>query len=76
MEKENKPEELKPVFEGAQQEKIKAVKSGKKVLIKNEDLLAPRGGLKPGENITDMKVIDGKPIISKKERFTENSIDS
>ena len=51
LEKENKPNELKSVFKGAEQEKIKAIKGGKKVLKKNADVLQPREGFKPGEKV-------------------------
>ena len=68
MEKENLPKELKPVFLGSEQEKVKAIKGGKKVLKKNEDLLKPRKGLKPWQKITDMKIQDGKPKIVDKEK--------
>ena len=67
MEKENKPEELKAVFKGAEQEKIKTIKKGKKALEKNADLLQPRDGFKPWEKVTDLKIIDGKPVIAPKE---------
>ena len=67
LQEENRPKELKPIFRGAEQEKIKAIKGGKKVLKKNEDLLKPREGLKPWQDIKDMKVVDGKPVIVEKE---------
>ena len=69
LQEQNRPKELKPVFLGAQQEKIKAIKGGKKVLKKNEDLLKPRKGLKPWQDITEMKVVEGKPVIVDKECF-------
>ena len=67
LEKENKPRELKPVFMGAEREKIKAIKGGTKVLEKNEDLLKPRQGIKWGEKITDLKLVEGKPKFVKQE---------
>ena len=67
MEKENKPKELKAVFKGAEQEKIKAIKKGKKTLEKNVDLLQPRTGFKPWEKVTNLKIVDGKPMMVEKE---------
>ena len=57
---------MKPVFLGAEAEKIKAIRGGKKVLKENEDLLKPRDGIKPWQDITEMKVIDGKPEMTDK----------
>ena len=54
---------------GAEQEKIRAIKRGKKTLIKNEDLLKPRTGFKPWEKVTDLKLIDGKPKMTEKEQL-------
>ena len=66
LQKENRPKELKPVFLGAENEKIKAIKGGKKVLKEKEDLLKPRDGIKPWQDITEMKVINGKPVMANK----------
>ena len=60
-----KPKELKPVFMGAEVEKKKAIEKGKDELKKNEDLLKPRD-MKPWEDITDMKIIEGKAKIAPK----------
>ena len=70
LQKENKPKELKTVFRGSEQEKIKAIKGGKKVLKKNENLLKPRTGLKPWQKITDLKMVDGKPTMTNQARIS------
>ena len=74
LEKENKPKEMKAVFKGAEQEKIKTIKKGEKALKKNEDLLKPRSGFKPWENVTDLKVVDGKPVLVKKDKKERKEI--
>ena len=59
---------MKAVFKGAEQEKVKTIKKGKKALEKNVDLLKPRTGFKPWEKVSDLKVVDGKPVMVKKEK--------
>lgn len=50
------------MFLGAEVEKKKAIEKGKDELKKNEDLLKPRD-MKPWEDITDMKIVEGKAKI-------------
>ena len=71
LEKENKPKEMQAVFKGAEQEKVKTIKSGKKALEKNKNLIKPRKGFKPWEKVTDLKVVDGKPVMVEKDKDKE-----
>ena len=72
LEKENRPTEMQQVFQGAEQEKIKAIKKGEKTLTKNDDLLKPRTGWKPWEKVTDLTLVDGKPKLVKKEKKSKD----
>ena len=66
LEKENKPEEVAVVFDGAKNEKVKAIKGGKNVLESNSDILKPRV-LEPWKKVTDMVIDkDGNPTIPDK----------